>query len=330
VNAARDLPSAAFRRERESSWGELERILAKIETLGVKSLTATELADVPHLYRTTLSSLSIARAISLDKNLVEYLETLATRAYFRVYGPPRRFLAAVAAFFLAGFPRAVRAFRWQIAFATAILVAGTITGFTATAHDPEEYFSFVPEAIILGRDPGATTEQLRASLYGTEGGLGFATFLFAHNSRVGILCFALGFAAGLPVFLLLMQTGAMLGAFGALFQSRGLGVELWAWLLPHGITELLAIVLCAAGGLVVAQRLILPGRKSRLESLAEGGREAGKLATGAVVMLLIAGLIEGIFRQEVQDVGVRYAVAALTAALWAFYFTRVGRRRRPA
>jgi uncharacterized membrane protein SpoIIM required for sporulation len=320
-----DLPTTVFRRERESSWRELDRILGRVDAKGMRALTAAELADLPHLYRTALSSLSLARSTSLDRNLVEYLETLATRAYFVVYGPRTGFWRHVLRFVARDFPAAVRSFRWHVALAAAFLVAGVAVGWVAVDRDPELYGSFVPEDLAQGRDVSASTEYLRSTLYESGGSGAFATMLFAHNSRVGILSFALGFAAGLPVFLLLVQNGAILGAFGALFSSRGLGVELFGWILPHGVTELLAIVLCGGGGLVLAQRLLLPGRLSRLDSLADGGRQAGIMVTGAVPMLLAAGLIEGIFRQEVLDTSSRYLVAALSALWWLWYFTRAGR-----
>jgi len=44
-------------------------------------------------------------------------------------------------------------------------------------------------------------------------------------------------------------------------------------------------------------------------------------------MFLIAGLIEGFFRQLVGDTAPRLALAALSAAAWAFYFRRPGGRR---
>ncbi len=43
-------------------------------------------------------------------------------------------------------------------------------------------------------------------------------------------------------------------------------------------------------------------------------------------MLFIAGLVEGIFRQTVHAVPVRYAVAATFAGLWIWYFTTAGRK----
>ena len=42
------------------------------------------------------------------------------------------------------------------------------------------------------------------------------SFLFQHNAKIGFLCFALGFALGVPVIYLLMSNGLMLGSFLAL------------------------------------------------------------------------------------------------------------------
>jgi uncharacterized membrane protein SpoIIM required for sporulation len=326
VTAVLDLPSTAFRREREASWKELDLLLAKIEASGIRSLTARELSDLPHLYRTALSSLSLARSISLDRNLVDYLESLATRGYFGVYGPPRRLASTLARFLLQDFPAAVRAHRWHVALAAAFLLAGAAVGWTMVGRDPDLFYSFVPDELAQGRDPGSSTEMLLSSVHGTDGGAAFATMLFTHNARVGILVFALGFAAGVPVFLLLVQNGVILGAFMALFHSRGLLGEFMAWVLPHGVTELLAIVFCGAGGLVLAHRLLLPGTRSRLDALAAGGRQAGTIATGAVTMLVLAALLEGIFRQAVQDLSQRYAVAAATSLFWIAYLALAGRR----
>ena len=44
-------------------------------------------------------------------------------------------------------------------------------------------------------------------------------------------------------------------------------------------------------------------------------------------MLLIAGLIEGVFRQRVTYVPARWLMAGTTAAFWIWYFGFVGRRR---
>ena len=43
--------------------------------------------------------------------------------------------------------------------------------------------------------------------------------------------------------------------------------------------------------------------------------------------LFIAALVEGLFRQLVQNVDIRTALIATTALLWLGYFGWVGRRR---
>jgi len=328
------LKSTQFRKERENAWRELERLVARAESSGVRSLSAQQMARLPLLYRATLSSLSVARAISLDRNLVDYLESLCARAYFCVYGTTRSLGHAVSGFLGARFPAAVRRFRWHMAMAGLFLVLGMLVGHVLVAGDPDWYYVFVDEELANGRDPAATTGFLREGLYdrgeGSTAGLGaFASFLFTHNARVGMFAFALGFLAGIPVYLLLFSTGLMLGAFSALYASRGLGVALWGWLLPHGITELLAVVLCGGAGLILAQALVFPGRHTRMRNLAIQGREAGVIVLGAVAMLFVAGMLEGFFRQMVTSDTARYLVAQVTLVFWIFYFLRVGRGARP-
>ena len=53
----------------------------------MRALSLDELERLPILYRAALSSLSVARTIALDRNLLLYLENLALRAYLAVYGP---------------------------------------------------------------------------------------------------------------------------------------------------------------------------------------------------------------------------------------------------
>ena len=323
------LKSFEFRRERQGSWLELERLVEKAERSGLRRLSAPELSRLPLLYRAALSSLSVARAISLDRNVVEYLEGLCARAHGCVYGVRRRLPDALGEFFLRRFPSVVRANSRAILLSLSIVMLGLVVGWWLCADDPERYYAFVGEGLAGGRDPSATTEYLRDGLYDRghdQGNLAaFASFLFAHNARVGILAFCLGLLVGFPTFLLLLTTGLMMGAFGWLYGSRGLGPDLWGWLLPHGITEIGAVVLCGAGGFLVAHAIVFPGELSRLDNLAKRGRDAGVLVIGAVCMLLVAGLIEGIFRQTVTDIGTRYIVAFLTLAGWTVYFTRVGR-----
>jgi len=325
------LKSAQFRREREAAWQELEALVARVEVSGLRGLTADELERLPTLYRGAVGALSVAQSVSLDRGLLDYLSALVGRAYLCIYGTKGGAGGTVLGFFRRGFPAAVRAHVLFVAAAVLFLGLGVLTGWRLTLSDPERYYSFVDEDLAQGRTPTASTAELRAVLYGAGSRntslLGvFATFLFTHNAKVGILCFALGFAAGLPVLFLLFSNGLVLGSMAALYQSRGLGTEFWAWILPHGITELGAVCLCGAAGLVLGTSLVFPGPRTRLRNLAERGRRASVLVIGAVAMFLLAGLIEGIFRQRVQAEPVRWLTAGVTLAFWTVYFLLAGRR----
>jgi uncharacterized membrane protein SpoIIM required for sporulation len=328
--APRQMRSVEFRREREATWKALEDTIATADKRGLRTLSAEQLARLPHLYRATLSSLSVARSISLDRALTDYLENLVGRAYFVVYGTRQHLRRQLSDFVLWKLPSAIRRAKWHILVATLVTIAAAVAAYQLTAADMDYYYAFAGD-MAQGRTPASSTAELREGLYHTESGSGmlatFAASLFSHNARIGILAFATGFVAGLPTLLLLFYNGLVLGAFVALFASRGLGVDLWAWMLPHGVTELTAVMLCGAGGLLLAHGLVFPGAQTRMDSLRERGRSAAVIVVGAVAMLFIAGMIEGVFRQTVTSVPIRFAVAGTTAAWWVYYFGFVGRRR---
>lgn len=323
------LKSHVFRREREASWRELEALVGRVERGGVRALEPAELSRLPVLYRATLSSLSVARAISLDRNVLDYLEALCGRAYLAVYASRRHLGRALREFFVRRFPAAVRAHARHAALSAALLVSGTVTGMALTLADPERFYAFVDAAYAQGRGPTSTTASLRDALYtGSDYAKmlqSFAAFLFSHNARIGIAAFVLGLAGGVPSALLVFTNGLVLGAFAALYGSRGLSLEFWAWLLPHGVTELTAVVLCGAAGLALGQALLFPGDEERLPGLARRGREAGVVALGSVALFFVAALAEGVFRQLVHDVTIRLTVAWGSALVLLAYLATSGR-----
>ncbi|WP_242078030.1 stage II sporulation protein M [Brevundimonas diminuta] len=317
------LKSQRFRQAREDDWRRLERLMDKAEKGSASKLTDAEILAVPVLYRSTLSALSVARETSLDQGLIDYLETLSARAYFFVYGSRATIQDRLVAFFRTDWPAAVRGLWRETLVSTALMLLGALVAGWLVMHEPEWFYAFVPTDLSGGRDPAASTETLRATLDGADGAQGlsaFAAYLFTHNAQVALLAFALGFALCLPTGLLILYNGATLGAFFALFASRGLGFELGGWLLIHGVTELFAVILAGAAGLKIGWAVAFPGQKRRLDAAVEAGRTAGIAMGGVVVMLMFAGLLEGFGRQLIVDTGLRYAVAAATAVIWGLYF----------
>ena len=143
---------------------------------------------------------------------------------------------------------------------------------------------------------------------------------------MGILSFALGFVACIPTAILVFKNGLVLGAMTALHASHGLGGEFLAWVVPHGVTEIGALCLFGAAGFVLGTSLLVPGTHTRLENLARNGRDVAAIAIGGVIMLFLAALLEGFFRQWVHSVPLRCGVALGTLSFWLFYFLRVGKQ----
>jgi len=318
------LKSQRFRAEREWDWRKLEGLLNRVERRSAKSLSEEELLAIPVLYRSTLSSLSVARATSLDHSLVDYLESLSTRAYFFVYGARAGLRQRLWQFFTETWPASVRGLWRETLAAFGITLVATVVGYLLVTNDPGWFGALVPGGLVEGRDPDATTAFLRDTLYHPPDGKSslavLAAYLFSHNAGIAIFAFALGFAFCIPTAFLLIENGMTLGAFFALYASRGLGFQLGGWLFIHGVTELFAIMLGGAAGFRIGWRVAFPGAQSRVDAAAEAGRAAAPVLAGVVLMLVVAGLLEGFARQLITSDYARYAIAGASLVIWLGYF----------
>ena len=186
------LKSSEFRKGREESWRELEGLVERVERRGVRALLADELQQLPLLYRAALSSLSVARTIALDRNLLLYLENLALRAYLAVYGPrvsPGEGRRTVSSFTIAG-GRARRALALSDRLPGA---AGRHRRRLLADGQDEAWFSaFVPaglgrraRAFVDGARIAARQGDLRAVARGRRGSFGVVRQLSVQPQHHG-------------------------------------------------------------------------------------------------------------------------------------------------
>ncbi len=317
------LKSHRFRTEREQGWRDLEIILKAIEGRGIKSLTDEQIVALPRLYRSTLSSLSVARATSLDQGVIVYLESLSARAYYVLYGSQHGLGKRMATFFLRDWPLAAKTLWKETVVSVVLTILAAIIAFVLVTNNADWFYTFVPESLASGRTPVASAETLRETLYydGDSSGLGlFASYLFSHNSKVAMFCFALGFAFCIPTAILLLYNGFVLGSFIAVFSEKGLGFEVGGWLIIHGATEIFAIILAGAAGIHIGKAVAFPGELTRTESASKAGGTAALLMAGVVIMLFFAGLLEGFGRQLITSDWLRYAIGFGTLTVWLIYF----------
>ena len=314
---------ASFRQEREADWKAFEALLARVEKRAPRALSEDELLSLPLLYRSALSSLSVARATSLDSALIAYLEALCLRGYFYLYGAHRSLRTRIGDFFLLDWPGAIRDLWREVWVSVGLTVVGAIAGYWLVASDKRWYDAIIAPGLAGGRNPDSSAEMLRSVLYGEGGGhflSGFAAYLFTQNTQVSILAFALGFAFAVPSVLIILMNGCMLGALFQVYAAKGLGFALGGWLSIHGTTELFAIAIAGAAGMRIGTSIAFPGELTRMAAAARAGRVAATAMVGVAVMLVFAGLLEGIGRQTITSDVARYSIGGGMLAFWICYF----------
>ncbi|MFW5733437.1 MAG: stage II sporulation protein M [Oceanidesulfovibrio sp.] len=334
-------PAADSLLRNRAEWQELETLVQKAQKKGPARMDADELSRLDALYRRTTTLLARVATRTEDPALVAYLNDLAAAAHGVIYATPRRRPMAGILFFLAtGFPRAV-ARSWVFhAISAAILIGGGLFGYHASKADPMAAYAILPAQET--RLPGTPRQELVDSLRSGRDIAGeqkffFASFLFRHNLTIGILSFAVGILAALPSMLLILYNGMIIGAFSYVHLSQNIHAEYWAWILPHGVPELTAIVLCGGAGLALGAAVISPGEESRIARLTAAGKEAANIILGVGVLLLLAAIIESFLRQSDMETWSRLAFAGTAAVALAGYFAqgfvyewreRKGRRMR--
>ncbi|MEM1297799.1 MAG: stage II sporulation protein M [Pseudomonadota bacterium] len=325
--------SARFRAEREADWRRLDEIVTRTERGGVRQLSFDDARDLAVLYRQATNSLSVAREISLDKSLLDYLEVLCARGYLAVYAPQENLGGLLHRTLVYAIPDAMRRSALPLLLGFLAMILGGITGYMLFLEDNTWYNTFMPEGLAGGRGLTSSREDLLSVIYGGSDQaidqLGaFAAYLFSHNTQIAIFAFALGVFVCLPSFALAMYNGMVLGVFLALHVDRGLGWDIVAWLSIHGVTEISAICIATAGGFRLGLAVLFPGKRRRRDALRETGRDACLLAILAAIMLLAAGLLEGFGRQLVQDLETRLIVGWGIGALWLGYVLYSGKETR--
>lgn len=314
-------------------WDQLEKLIQSYRK-SRRSVSPEDLKQLDLLYRQTTTHLSQVATRSTDASLIKYLNSLVTSAHSLIYLPPRRSIWRGTGSFLAfGFARAI-ARGWKFHLISAgLLLLGALLAYFAATSDPEAAYALMPASDT--RQPGSSREQLLTALRsGREQGGGgkffFASFLFSHNLKVGITALGLGILAAIPTVLLMIFNGMILGAFAAIHHQAGITTEFWAWILPHGVTELGAIALCGGCGLMLGKAVVSPGIVSRTESLRLAGIECGVTCIGVALMLVAAAIIESYLRQSHLSSTARLGFAAATAIFWAGYIAIGIRRERAA
>jgi len=310
---------------KREQWAAFDREIADVAKSGARGLRLlrpNHLVRIIASYRQLAGDVARARSLGRSSVLVRRLNNTAIRAHNVLYGHFRPRTRAGGPSWLARFPIAVRAHAMAVLLSAVMVFGPSAITYVAVQLHPDLGYDLVPEG-FLDFEPARDV-----SLHNIPGLARpvAASTIMTNNIQVTLLAFGMGMTAGLGTCLILVTNGMQLGAVAGWMTSRGSSRALWGWIMPHGGTELLAIVLSGAAGFILAGALISPGNVRRSVALQLVAKDALAIILGVMGMLVVAGLIEGFVSPSSIGYSARIAVLSITLTGWFAYLGLAGRK----
>jgi uncharacterized membrane protein SpoIIM required for sporulation/uncharacterized RDD family membrane protein YckC len=309
---------------KRARWLEFHRLADRASKRGLDSFTASELPDFARRYREVAADLARARTYRVQPDTVLQLERIVAAGHNALYRDERKTWSLVWHFFARECPAAVVRARRYVLVAFLAFALPAVAGFVMLRERPSLADEVLPVSLLERADEGA---RLRSS------GAGYAqtvassrplaaTAIITNNVGVAFVCFASGVLLGIGSLVALAFNGALLGATSGHYANRDLLGYLWTFVAGHGVLELFAIWVAGAAGLLLGRAIIAPGDLTRRDALVLNGRLAMALIGTTIVLLLIAGLVEGLVSTSPAPVPVKLSVSVMSVVFLALYLAR--------
>lgn len=320
------MPDAEEKLEQWTRFYQRVQTLLRSGRRAMRRLSGAELTRLIDDYQALTADLARARSLGAARETVDQLNRIAVAGHNLLYGQIRLGDRASRSYGFSSFARAVRQYAWAVALSAIIFFGSALVSFVAVQLYPALGYDLLAEE-FLDFDP-ASSENLHSipSLARPV----VSSLIISNNIQVTLLAFGLGLTAGIGTSILLLFNGIHLGSVAGWMALHGKDRALWGWIMPHGGTELLAICLAGAAGYILASAIVAPGELRRSTALKNIGGDALVIELGCMVMLVIAGLIEGFVSPSAIDYPSRIGVLVVSLGLWAVYFLCAGQNRKPS
>ena len=305
-----------------------QRFSERVQTLlrggrkALKKLSPDELNALINDYQGITADLARARSLGADFATIDKLNRIAVAGHNLLYGHIQKPSQAKAAHGLGSFAREVRGHVWPVVLAVTMFFGSALISYVAVQSHPSLGYDLLAEGFI---DFDPAHEENLHDIPSLARPIVSSTII-TNNIQVTLLAFGLGLTAGIGTTVLLIFNGIHLGSVAGWMTLQGKERALWGWIMPHGGTELLAICLAGAAGYILAGAILMPGQLRRSAALMRVGGAALTIELGCMVMLVIAGFIEGFVSPSGIDYTTRIGVLGLSLSLWAAYFFGAGYR----
>jgi uncharacterized membrane protein SpoIIM required for sporulation/uncharacterized RDD family membrane protein YckC len=315
-------------------WQQFSVRLASAQKRGLRSLGEDGVREFVADYRALAADLARLRTASAGRAVDEVFQLgrLVAAAHNLLYRDRGMPLRTAIRFLFTEVPREIRRSAAPIALAAALLFGPALVAAIAVARTPGLAKDMLPPGMLRRAEDGVRRAR-NGEGYIDDPQLFrpvMATSIVANNVQVSFAAFAGGLTAGLLSALLIVSNGLSLGSVVGLYVSKGIGLLLLAFVAPHGVLELFAICVAVGAGFLIASALLMPGATTRRRALVENARRAARLIGASTLLLLVAGMIEGLISPiEWWPLEGKLAVSGTTLVLLVVYL-RGGRTRAVA
>jgi uncharacterized membrane protein SpoIIM required for sporulation len=313
-------------KQREASWRELDLLIERFGRGRKGHIATKEVLRLGELHRAVCTDLMLAEEHDLPRDMVSYLHSLVGRAHNAVY---RAAGFAVRDWGRALFQTAPRRLRSDFAlrlatagfwgaFLIAALLAAGRDDFARQVLGPaflEEMDHMYAEPVGAPRNDGLMRSDTM-----------MAGFYIQHNTSIGLRCFAWGILFGLGSLYELIGNATILGTVFGHMAAGPHAANFFTFVTAHSSFELTAIIVSAAAGLRLGWGLIDTQGASRIASLRREALAALPALGAAVVLFVLAAVVEGYVSASNLPYAVKAQVAILSAALIIAYLALGGRR----
>lgn len=309
-------------------WRDFATAITAAQRSGLRAMTPEAVSQLVSLYREVATDLARLRTASdsEDQDAIFYVSRLVGAGHNFLYRQRSVAMRDVWRFLTVDVPREVRRSVLYILAAAFFLFAPMAISFGAVVRHPELTPRLLPAGMIDRVVDGAHRDSLGNRAYiatkSFERPL-LASGIISNNVQVTYAAFAFGIAAGVLTMLMLIINGMGIGAGFAVYANYGIFHQIGGFVIAHSVLELSAICIAAGGGFLLGTAILVPGPRTRREALVINARRALRLLAATTLMLIAAGTIEGLISPRTDiPIAVKIGVAAATAILLAFWFSR--------
>jgi len=309
---------------RRANWRELEQLCAMMEGRSRRKMPAPLVVRFSALYRAACADLALADGYQLPPGVVQYLHQLVGRAHNQLYRSRTFNVAAWAELMLVDVPQ--RLFRdnyLRLAFA---MFWGVFLLSAFLAATQPDYAQRIATRDALVRVEESFSEPVEGRQANEASFM--AGFYIFNNTLIGLRCFAFGLVFGIGGLYTLVFNAALLGAMFGHMSNLPQSENFFHFVTAHGPFELTAIVLSAAAGMRLGFSLVDTRGTTRPASLRRAAREALPVMCAAMVLFLLAALIEAFLSPSSAPYWIKALVAVFSAGMLMFYFVMLGYPRR--